>query len=90
MALLVGDISEDFVKVLEKLKSFGVEMDWIRVSLSDKSWYKWKQIFEMLHFLGSLGCNKDFSMLIKEHPRFVFDESGKNICILVAVETGSK
>lgn len=53
MALLVGDISEDFVKVLEKLKSFGVEMDWIRVSLSDKSWYKWKQIFEMLHFLDA-------------------------------------
>lgn len=85
-ALLIGDINEDFLKVLEKLKSFGVELDWIRGSLSDKSRYEWNRILEMLHFLGGLGCNKkDLSMFIKEHPRFVFDESGKKIYILVAV-----
>ncbi|ONK81868.1 uncharacterized protein A4U43_C01F33690 [Asparagus officinalis] len=85
-ALLVGDINVDFLSVLEKLKNFGVELDWIRGSLSDKSKYEWNRILEMLRFLDGIGCNKkELSMFIKEHPRFVFDDSGKKIYILVAV-----
>ncbi|KAJ6850518.1 transcription termination factor MTEF18, mitochondrial-like [Iris pallida] len=85
-ALLVGDLNEEFLKVLEKLKDFGVELDWIRGCLSDKSMYNWNRILDMLNFLDGIGCGKkDLARLIKVHPRFVFDDSGKKIYLLVAM-----
>lgn len=84
--LLVGDINDDFLNVLQIIKSFGVELDWIRGSLSGKSKYDWHRILQMLHLLVGIGCNKnDLSMFIREHPRFIFDGSGKNIYILIVV-----
>ncbi|XP_008777248.1 transcription termination factor MTEF18, mitochondrial [Phoenix dactylifera] len=84
--LLIGDVNVEFLRVLEKLKSLGVELDWIRGCLSDKSMYNWSRILEMLNFLDRMGCNKKIlARLIKEHPRFIFDDSGKKIYILVAM-----
>lgn len=84
--LLVGDVDVNFLNVLEKLKSFGVELDWIKGSLSDKNKYDWSWILEMLHFLDGMGCNKNkLSMFIKSHPKFILNDSGKNIYILVDI-----
>lgn len=84
--LLIGDINVNFLKVLEILKTFGVELDSIAGSLSVKSKYDWYRILEVLQFLDGIGCNKNgLSLFIKGQPRFVFDDSGKNIHILVVV-----
>ncbi|PKA52919.1 hypothetical protein AXF42_Ash001900 [Apostasia shenzhenica] len=85
-ALLIGDLNLDFLRVLEKLKAIGVELDLIRGSLSDKNVYYWERIHKMLNFIECMGCNKrDLSKLISEHPQFVFDDSGKRIYILAAL-----
>ncbi|XP_072971558.1 transcription termination factor MTEF18, mitochondrial [Typha angustifolia] len=85
-ALLVGDVNVQFLRVLEKLKSLGVQLDWIRGCFSDKSMYNWNRIYEMLNFLDGMGCNRmNLASLIKDHPRFVFDDSGKKIYVLVAM-----
>ncbi|WOL19487.1 transcription termination factor MTEF18, mitochondrial [Canna indica] len=84
--LLVGDINVEFLHVLEKLRSIGIELDWIRGCLSDKSTYRWDRIFKMLNFLDGMGCNKnELAALVKNNPRFIFDDSGKKIYILVAL-----
>lgn len=85
-SLLVGDIDVEFLQVLNKLKSIGVELDWIRGCFSDKSMYSWNRILEMLNFLDGMGCDKrDLASLIKKYPKFIFDDSGKKIYILVAM-----
>ncbi|KAI0503843.1 hypothetical protein KFK09_014786 [Dendrobium nobile] len=85
-ALLIGELNRDFLEVLTKLKALGVELDLVRGCLSDKSVYHWDRILKMLNFLDGMGCNqKNLETLINQHPRFVFDDSGKKIYILVAL-----
>ncbi|KAG0475554.1 hypothetical protein HPP92_015240 [Vanilla planifolia] len=85
-SLLIGDLNEDFVRVLKKLKALGVDLDLIRGCFSDKNVYKWGRILKMLHFLDGMYSNKKhMASLINEHPRFVFHDSGKKIYILVAL-----
>ncbi|XP_020582281.1 transcription termination factor MTEF18, mitochondrial-like [Phalaenopsis equestris] len=85
-ALLIGDLDMDFLQVLKKLKALGVELDLIRGCLSDNSVYHWDRILKLLNFLDGMCCNqKDLQTLINQHPRFVFDDSGKKIYILVAL-----
>ncbi|XP_042419053.1 transcription termination factor MTEF18, mitochondrial-like [Zingiber officinale] len=85
-SLLVGGVNANFHKVLGKLKSLGIELDWIRGCLSDKSFYNWKWILGMLNFLDGIGCDKnELSSLVRNNPNFVFDDSGKKIYIVVAI-----
>ncbi|XP_074559373.1 transcription termination factor MTEF18, mitochondrial-like [Curcuma longa] len=83
-SLLVGGVNPNFHKVLGKLKSLGIELDWIRGCLSDKKSYNWKWILGMLNFLDGIYCDK-MSSLVRTNPNFVFDDSGKKIYILVAI-----
>lgn len=84
--LLIGELNIDFLQVFRKLKSLEVELNLIRGCLSDKSVYHWDRILKMLNFLDGMGYNqKDLKTLINQHPRFVFDDSGKKIYILVAL-----
>ncbi|KAJ0965049.1 hypothetical protein J5N97_026187 [Dioscorea zingiberensis] len=84
--LLIGDVNVEFLNVVDKLKTFGIELDWLRGCLSDKSLYSWNRILEMLDFLDLMGCGKkELASLMCENPRFVFDDSGKKIYVLVAM-----
>ncbi|KAK9291252.1 hypothetical protein L1049_009440 [Liquidambar formosana] len=42
--LLIGDVNSAFVKVLEKLKSVGIECRWIEEHLSEENSYNWRQM----------------------------------------------
>ncbi|KAM0942920.1 putative transcription regulator mTERF family [Dioscorea sansibarensis] len=84
--LLIGDVNVEFLLVVDKLKTFGIELDWLRGCLSDKSLYNWNRILEMLDFLYRMGCGKkELASLMRENPRFIFDDSGKKIYVLVAM-----
>ncbi|KAK8943786.1 hypothetical protein KSP40_PGU004637 [Platanthera guangdongensis] len=84
--LLIGEHNMDFLQVVRKLKSLEVELNLIRGCLSDKCVYHWDRILEMLNFLDGMGYNqKNLKTLINQHPRFIFDDSGKKIYILVAL-----
>ncbi|KAH7674069.1 Transcription termination factor mitochondrial/chloroplastic protein [Dioscorea alata] len=84
--LLIGDANVEFLCVVDKLKTFGIELDWLRGCLSDKSLYNWNRILEMLDFLDRMCCGKkELASLMRENPRFVFDDSGKKIYVLVAM-----
>ncbi|RRT48215.1 hypothetical protein B296_00043756 [Ensete ventricosum] len=83
--LLVGDVDDEFLQLLEKLRSIGVELDGIRGCLSDKRSYNWSRILQMLSFLDGMHCSKDeLAALIKSNPRFIFYDSGNKLCCLVA------
>ncbi|MQL75279.1 hypothetical protein Taro_007647 [Colocasia esculenta] len=85
-SLLIGGVHWDFLQVLEKLKDSGIEHDWLRCCLSEENTYHWDRMLKMLQFLNEMGCNKkNLGRLIREHPRFLFDESGKKIYVLVAM-----
>ncbi|CAL9135956.1 unnamed protein product [Musa textilis] len=84
--LLVGDVDDEFLQLLEKLRTIGVGLDGIRGCLSDKRSYSWSRILKMLIFLDGIHCSMDeLAALIKSNPRFIFDDSGKKLFILVAI-----
>ena len=85
-SLLIGEFHQDFLIVLKKLESAGIGHDWIRRCLSEENSYRWDRMLLMLQFLGQMGCDEeDLEKLIREHPRFLFDDSGKKIYILVGM-----
>jgi hypothetical protein len=85
--LLLGEANLEFLQVFDKLKAFGIMLVLFRGGLSDKSMHNWSRILRMLEFLEMMGSNnKDLLIrLIKEHPRFVFGESGKKLYLLVSL-----
>lgn len=84
--LLIGGVNGVLVRVLEELKCLGIEHDWIGEHLSEKNTYHWNRILETLGFLNEMGCGKyDFARLLKRHPEFLFDDSGRKIYVLVAL-----
>ncbi|KAI3962210.1 hypothetical protein MKX01_030760 [Papaver californicum] len=84
--LLVGGVNRDFVRFLTMLNSLGIETNWIREYLSDKITYSWNRMVGMTGFLGEMGCSKkEMRRLFDNHPRFLFEDSGNNIYILVAL-----
>lgn len=85
-SLLIGDVHRDFLQVLGRLEDAGIGHDWIRRCLSEENTYRWDRKLKMLEFLDQMGCDEgDLERLIREHPRFLFDDSGKKIYVLVAM-----
>ncbi|KAM3189619.1 hypothetical protein ACQJBY_068111 [Aegilops geniculata] len=85
--LLIGEANLEFLHVLDKLKASGIMLGWFRGGLSDESTHNWRQTLKMLEFLDMMGSNNKTLLvrLIKEHPRFVFGESGKKLYLLVSM-----
>ncbi|KAI3927326.1 hypothetical protein MKW98_008028 [Papaver atlanticum] len=84
--LLVGGVNRDFVRFLTMLNGLGIERNWVREYLSDKNTYSWNRMVGVTRFLEEMGCSrKDMRILIDKHPRFLFEDSGNKIYILVAL-----
>ncbi|CAM0912044.1 unnamed protein product [Alopecurus aequalis] len=85
--LLIGEANLDFLQVFDKLKAFGIMLVFLRGVLSDKSMHNWSRTLRMLEFL-ELTCSNNKALLVrlvKEHPGFVFGESGKKLYLLVSL-----
>lgn len=85
--LLIGEANLEFLQVFDKLKAFGIMLVLFRGGLSDKSMHNWSRTLRMLEFLEMTGSNNKALLvrLIKEHPRFVFGQSGKRLYLLVSL-----
>lgn len=81
--LLVGDVNREFVKVLEWLEEIGIQHDWIGGNLSDKNTYKWSRMLVVLQYFTEMGfTNQELGTLIRKHPDFLLDGSGKVVLLL--------
>ncbi|XP_008777252.1 transcription termination factor MTEF18, mitochondrial-like isoform X2 [Phoenix dactylifera] len=81
--LLVGDVNRKFVKVLEWLEDIGIQLDWIWGILSEKNSYDWSRMLVILQYFTELGfTNQEFGALIRKHPDFLLDGSGKMVLLV--------
>ncbi|XAR59392.1 hypothetical protein NMG60_11015218 [Bertholletia excelsa] len=82
--LLIGNVNREFVDVLEKLKAFGLESDWIGCHISGRRTYHWNRMFDTLCFLGEVGyTDAQMGILFKSNPAMLFECSGKSIHVFV-------
>ncbi|ERN09581.1 hypothetical protein AMTR_s00029p00164640 [Amborella trichopoda] len=85
-SLLVGSVNENFVGVLEKLKSLDIEKDWIVGVFSQKNSCNWSRILGLFIFLEKMGFgNREMADIIKMHPKLFFEGSGQKMCFLVSL-----
>ncbi|KAI3892504.1 hypothetical protein MKX03_018065 [Papaver bracteatum] len=85
-SLLVGGVNRDFVLFLTILNSLGIERNWVREYLSDRNTYSWNKMVGVTGFLEEMGCSKkEMRILFDKHPRFLFEDSGDKIYILVGL-----
>lgn len=77
-SFLIGTVNQDFVEVLELLKSAGVEVTSIQGCLSEKCLYDWSRVLHLLSFICKMGCSKEeLGKLMTNRPGLVFDGSGR-------------
>lgn len=83
--VLVGDVRKDLFKILEKLKSIGIEQDWIERHLLEGGCYHWSSMLELLSLFSKIGCTEEqLSGLIQQHPDLLLAASGQfSISIVV-------
>ncbi|XP_031280770.1 transcription termination factor MTEF18, mitochondrial-like [Pistacia vera] len=83
-SLLIGDVDDQFIKVLEKLKGLGFKNDWIGGYLSGKSTYNWNRTVDTMEFLEKVGYREEqLCDLFKTNPGLVFEGSGRKVYLLV-------
>ncbi|KAM2341980.1 hypothetical protein ACFX1X_014425 [Malus domestica] len=74
--LLIGDVNVEFVKVLEKLQSFGFETNWIEGNLFIDDSHNFRRMLEVLSLFSEMGCSSEqLGQLIGQHPDILFDGS---------------
>lgn len=82
-SLLIGEISMEFFKVLEKLSRLGIEKDWIGAYLSCKSTYYWNRMVDTMDFLVKVGYTEiQMQTLFKSNPSLLLEDSGKKVYVL--------
>lgn len=82
--LLIGNVNVEFVQVLEKLKSFGIDISWIEGHLLEGSTNKWSQMLGLLCLFSEMGCSEEqLAVLITKHPELLFDGSGDRTLSLI-------
>ncbi|KAM1096631.1 transcription termination factor MTEF18, mitochondrial-like isoform X1 [Malus sylvestris] len=82
--LLIGDVNVEFVKVLEKLQSFGFETNWIEGNLSIDDSHNFRRMLEVLSLFSEMGCSSEqLGQLIGQHPDILFDGSGERTLSLI-------
>ncbi|KAL8225297.1 hypothetical protein R6Q57_017854 [Mikania cordata] len=76
-SVLIGDETNDVLKVVMELKTIGIVNGWFLEHLSDEESYNWKHIFVLLCLLRKLGCENEFlGRLICKHPTILLQDSG--------------
>ncbi|XP_044507897.1 transcription termination factor MTEF18, mitochondrial-like isoform X2 [Mangifera indica] len=74
--LLNGDVNEEFVKVLETLKSVGIELSWVEKHLLEKNSCNWRMMLSFLRLLREIGCSEEqLGRIIQEHPELLLEGS---------------
>ncbi|KAG6696534.1 transcription termination factor MTEF18, mitochondrial-like isoform X1 [Carya illinoinensis] len=82
-SLLIGGVNNEFVKVLERWKKFGIENNWIGGYLSGKSMYNWNRMLDTMDFLDKVGYSEEqMHYLFISNPSLLFEGSGKTIYLL--------
>ncbi|KAI4348761.1 hypothetical protein L6164_009443 [Bauhinia variegata] len=74
--VLIGDTNLEIVKVLEKLKHFGKDINWVEEHMLDGTSYNWGQMLEVLRLLSKFSSEEQLGEMIKQHPDFLFEDSG--------------
>lgn len=75
--LLRGDVSREFIEVLEKLKIARIEYDWLEERILEGGSYNWKRMLEVMCLLGELGLNGEkLGEVITNHPDLLLERSG--------------
>lgn len=83
--VLVGDVSTDFFKVLEKLRSIRIVYDWVQGHLLGGDSYNWRSVRELLCLFSKIGCtDEQLRRLIHQHPELLFSASGHLSFSLIA------
>ncbi|CAD6264756.1 unnamed protein product [Miscanthus lutarioriparius] len=74
------------LKILKWLDDIGIQRDWIGQFLSVKKSYNWRKMVEVPQFFTELGFDKEgIGKLIRQHPDFLLDGSGKVLFKAVAI-----
>lgn len=76
------------LKILKWLDDIGIQRDWIGQFLSVKKSYNynWRKMVEVPQFFTELGFDKEgIGKLIRQHPDFLLDGSGKVLFRAVAI-----
>ncbi|MCE3049769.1 hypothetical protein HAX54_045762 [Datura stramonium] len=82
--LLLGEMNNELIQVLGKLKVLGFEIDWIGGYLSNRHSYNWGRMLNTLRFLNEVGySDEEMANLFKMNPAYLFEGSGKQIYVLV-------
>ncbi|XP_038893610.1 transcription termination factor MTEF18, mitochondrial [Benincasa hispida] len=82
-SLLIGQISMELFKVLEKLNRLGIEKDWIGGHISCKSTYYWNRMVDTMDFLVKVGYTEiQMHNLFKSNPPLLLEDSGKKMYVL--------
>lgn len=76
--LLRGNVGQEFVEVLEKLKKAGIEYDWLEEHISEEDSYDWKCMLQLMCLLCELGLSeKQVGELFTQHPDLLLEYSGR-------------
>ncbi|KAL7134098.1 hypothetical protein ABFS83_11G004700 [Erythranthe nasuta] len=82
--LLRGDANKEFLEFLEKLKSIGIDYDWLEENISERDSCNWKCVLELISLLGEMGLKGEIlGEVIKQHPDLLLECSGRITFCLV-------
>ncbi|GAV63941.1 mTERF domain-containing protein [Cephalotus follicularis] len=75
--ILIGGVNIEFVKVIEILKSVGLQFSWIEEHFSKHNYYNWGLMLRVLSSFTMMGCNEEqLGRMISQHPGLLFEASG--------------
>ncbi|XP_052171987.1 transcription termination factor MTEF18, mitochondrial-like [Diospyros lotus] len=84
--LLIGSNHRDCCKVLEKMKSIGIEYDRIESHIMEGNVYNWSRILELLCLLSNIGFSEEqLEKFICHHLALVFESSGSTTLSLIVL-----
>ncbi|KAL0404986.1 UNVERIFIED_CONTAM: Transcription termination factor MTEF18, mitochondrial [Sesamum radiatum] len=76
--LLRGNVDQEFVEVLAKLKKVGIEYEWLEEHLSEEDSYNWKNMLELIFLLSEMGLSDEqLGKLFRQHPDLLLECSGR-------------
>ncbi|KAL2225892.1 UNVERIFIED_CONTAM: Transcription termination factor MTEF18, mitochondrial [Sesamum indicum] len=76
--LLRGDVDQEFVEVLAKLKKVGIEYEWLEEHMSEEDSYNWKNMLELIFLLSEMDLSDEqFGELFRQHPDLLLECSGR-------------
>ncbi|KAL5704114.1 hypothetical protein ACHQM5_022587 [Ranunculus cassubicifolius] len=76
--LLIGNVNDDFVQIVDWLKSLEIEFKCVEGSMNGKDSYDWSKMLEFLRFIVGMGYStEELQAIIKNHPSLLLDGSGR-------------